>query len=60
MVNGARLLFVGSFISANLLLKPGSHTSIGDCKTKNVIELVSRELPVKHNTRCLTNISNSY
>ena len=42
-------------------LKPGSHTSaiIGDCKTKNIIEFVSRELPLRHDTRWLTNIPDS-
>ena len=39
----------------------GSHTSaiISYCKTKNVTEFVPRELPVRHNTRCLTNIPDS-
>ena len=39
-----------------------SHTSaiIGHCKTKKLIELVSKELPVRHNTRCLKNIPDSY
>ena len=47
-------------------LKPGSHTSatIGDCKTKNVIEFMSKELPVRsgvrYYTRCPTNISDSH
>ena len=42
-------------------LKPGAHTSakIGDCKTKNVIEFVSKELPVRHSTCCEANIPDS-
>ena len=51
-----------TFVHPVYCFKPGSHTSaiIGDCKTENVIEFVSEEFPVKHNTRCLTNIPDSY
>ena len=43
-------------------VKPGSYRSatIGDCKTKNVIEFVSRDLPVSHNTCCPANIPDSH
>ena len=41
---------VPSPITLILTLKPGSYTSviIGNCKTKNVIEFLSRELQVRH------------
>ena len=44
------------------LMKSGSHTSatIGDCKTKNIIEFVSRQLLVRDNIRGLTNMPHSY
>ena len=37
---------------------PGSHTSAtnGDCNTMNIIQFVSRELPVRHNIGCPTNL----
>ena len=40
-----------TYMETKLKLKPGSHTmaKIGDCKTNNVIEYMSRELPVRHN-----------
>ena len=43
-------------------VKLGCYTSatIGDCKTKNVILFVSKELPVRHNTRCPANIPDSH
>ena len=56
------LKLVIKVVSKEPTLKPGSRTStaIGDCKTKNVIEFMSRELPVRYNTRCPTNIPDNH
>ena len=58
------LKLVIKVVSKEPTLKPGSRTSatIGDCKTKNVIEFMSRELPapVRYYTRCLTNIPDNH
>ena len=49
-------------VSKEPTLKPGSRTSatIGNFKTKNVIEFMSRELPVRYNTRSPTNIPDNH
>ena len=56
------LKLVIKFVSKEPSLKPGSRTSatIGDSKTKNVIEFMSRELPVSYNTSCPINIPDNH
>ena len=56
------LKLVIKVVSKEPTLKPGSRISatIGDCKTKNVIEFMSKELPVRYYARCPTNIPDNH